>query len=206
MVRTKRACQVCGKSFYGSVDCFYCAKCSQQKKNDTVIKIRVCQDCNVKFYGGPRAIRCPNCAHNAQRETNRQHKKSGTKRPIGSIDKCVICGSDYTVASGRQKYCSDACQRKGVLEWQREHKKNYHKISGQDIQKQQRRNDTKKICAYCLRSFSTNTTSNFCSDYCRIEQKKLQQCIADINRGYKRNLENYENKRNKYREDCQNDR
>lgn len=44
-----------------------------------------------------------------------------------------------------KKYCSNqACQRKGVLEWQREHKRGYDKASGQDIKKKERREQAKK--------------------------------------------------------------
>lgn len=197
--RTKKACQICGNSFYGGRDCFYCPKCAKDKKADTVVKIRICQDCHIEFFGGPRAKRCPDCAYIAQIH----HERKPTMRPIGSVDKCVICGNEYTVVSGRQKYCSEICQRKGVLEWQREHKKNYHKISGQNIKKQERRKQAQKICVYCLRNFTSNTTTNLCSDYCRTEQNKLSQCIADINRGYKRDLKKYEDKRRKYREKCQ---
>lgn len=146
--RTKRACQVCGKPFYGSTDCHYCPECAKIKRSDTVVKIRVCKDCGVEFFGGPRARRCPDCAYIAQQETSRRHKKSGSKRPLGSIDKCVICGAEYIVVSGRQKYCSD---------------------------------------------------------YCRKEQKKLHQCIADINRGYNRDYDKYIDKRNKYREQVKNE-
>lgn len=45
-----------------------------------------------------------------------ENKKGNRMRPIGSIDRCVICGSEYTVASGRQKYCSEACRRKSASE------------------------------------------------------------------------------------------
>lgn len=204
--RTQKACQVCGKLFYGGMDCFYCPQCAKDKKIDTVVKIRTCQDCGLEFYGGPRARRCPDCAYKARQETDKIHKKSGTRRLLGSIDKCVICGKEYTVVSGRQKYCSDACQRKGVLEWQREHKRGYNKASGQDVKKMARRKQAQKVCVYCLRTFKSDTPTNFCSNYCRIEQKKLQQCISDINRGYGRNLEKYEYKKNKYREECQSDR
>lgn len=203
--RTKRACQVCGKPFYGSTDYYYCPECAKIKRSDTVVKIRVCKDCGVEFFGGPRARRCPDCAYIAQQETNRRHKKSGTKRPLGSIDKCVICGAEYTVVSGRQKYCSDICQRKGVLDWQREHKRGYNKVSGQDIKKQERRKQAQKICVYCQRIFTSDKPTNLCSDYCRGEQKKLHQCISDINRGYKRDYDRYIDKRDKYREQAKNE-
>lgn len=200
MHKTKRACLVCGKPFYGSKDCHYCPVCARAKRLDTVVQIRTCQDCGVEFYGGPRARRCPDCAYKAQKETSKRHKKTGTKRPLGSIDKCAICGKEYTVVSGRQKYCSVACQRIGVLEWQREHKRGYSKVSGQDVKKQERRKQVQKICVYCLRAFVSHTSTNACSDYCRKEHGKLLQCHADIRRGYKRNLDKYINERDKYRD------
>lgn len=203
--RTKRACQVCGKPFYGYRDNFYCPDCAKIKRSDSVVKMRVCKDCGVEFLGGPRAKRCPECAYVAQQETDRQHKKIGTMRPIGSVDKCVICGSEYTVKSGRQKYCSEICQRKGVLEWQKEHKRGYDKLSGQNTKKQERRKQLKKICVYCLRTFTSDKSTNLCSEYCRNEQKKLQQCISDINRGYNRNYDKYIYKRNEYRENVKNE-
>ena len=184
-----KPCAVCGTLFYGGPDRFYCPGCAQAKKSGSTLRPRSCQDCGVKFLGGPRARRCPGCAHKAQLESGRRHKKNGTKRPLGSIDKCVICGSEYTVFSGRQKYCSDACQRIGLLDWQREHKKGYHKTSGQDAKKQARRNRAQKACVYCLRPFAGSSLSNTCSDYCRTEHRKLLQCAADIRRGKNRCLE-----------------
>lgn len=204
--RTKKLCQDCGIEFFGGPDCHYCPDCAKLRKSDTVIRIRVCQDCGIEFFGGPRAKRCPNCAFAARKETQKKHKRNGTMRPIGSLDKCTVCGQEYTVVSGRQKYCSDECQHKGVLEWQRIHKKGYHHTSGQDAQKKKRRIQTQKVCIYCLTPFTSNTPTNVCSDYCRAEQKKLQQCISDIRRGYNRDLEKYEKKRKKYREDCKNER
>ena len=168
--RTKRVCQVCGKPFYGGMDCFYCPECAKNKKADTVVKIRTCQDCGIEFFGGPRAKRCPDWAYRAQKETKKQHKKEGTRRPLGSRDKCEVCGAEYIVTSGRQKYCSADCQRRGVLEWQREHKKGYHKASGQNIKKQERRSTKQKICVYCLKTFTSHTPSAFCSDYCRAKE------------------------------------
>ncbi len=203
--RTKKLCQICGTAFFGGGDYHYCPDCAKLRKSDTVVRIRICQDCGIEFFGGPRAKRCPNCAYAARKEAQRQYKRNGTMRPIGSIDKCVVCGKEYTVVSGRQKYCSDECQRVGVLEWQRAHKKGYHHISGQDIKRMQRRRQTQKICLYCLMPFTSNTSTNLCSDYCRTEQKKLQQCMSDIRRGYNRDLKKYEEKREKYREDCKNE-
>lgn len=202
MHRTKRACQVCGKPFDGSKDSHYCQTCATVKKLDTVVRIRICQDCGVDFPGGPRARRCSDCAHKAQQETNRRHKKIGTKRPLGSIDKCQRCNGEYIVKSGRQKYCLK-CQREASLAWQREHKKGYHKASGQNAKKQERREQTEKICVYCLKPFVSSSSTNVCSDYCRSEQKKIIQCISDLKRGYKRNYDSYIDQRDKYRKEVE---
>ncbi len=204
--RTQRVCQVCGKTFYGNDDHFYCLDCARARKSNAVVRIRICQDCKVEFLGGPRAKKCPDCAYAAKLETSKRHKNAGTRRPLGSIDKCPICGNKYTVVSGRQKYCSAACQRKGVLEWQRVHKQGYDKISGQSLKKQKRRKQVQKICIYCLRPFSSHTSTNLCSDYCRSKHKQLSQCIADINRGRTRDLKKYEDERDRYRERYQDDR
>ena len=54
-------------------------------------------------------------------------KKGNRMRPIGSIDRCAFCGSEYTVVAGRQKYCSESCRRKGASE----RKMEYDNASGQ---------------------------------------------------------------------------
>ncbi len=197
--RTTRVCQECGIPFYGSGDHYYCPACARVKKLDTVVKIRTCQECDVEFYGGPRAKRCPNCAYKARQGTSRRHKKDGTKRPLGSVDNCQWCGTEYVVTSGRQRYCPK-CKHEAVLAWQREHKRGYCKASGQDVKKKDRRRKTQKICVYCLQTFTSTKPTNVCSDYCRSEQVKLTQCAADIRRGYKRHYDQYIDKRNKYRE------
>lgn len=200
MKKAQKVCQVCGKSFYGSQDRFYCPTCAKEKKMDAVIKTRICQDCGTEFSGGPRAKRCPSCAEKARYETNKRHRVKGTNRPMGSIDKCQWCGQEYTVASGRQKYCSEKCQRLAVLAWQRDHKKGYNKSSGQEAKKQHRRDDAKRICIYCGQAFSSKTSTNLCSDYCRSEHKKILQCVADINRGRNRDLQKYLKKQEEFRE------
>lgn len=198
--KTIKMCQSCGATYQGKGDYFYCPECAKEKKLDTVVRIRTCQDCGTEFYGGPRARRCQNCAYEAQKERDKRHKQVGTMRPIGSTDKCVICGSDYIVKSGRQKYCSEECQREGVLAWQREHKKRYYKASGQNIKKQERRQSQQKICVYCAKPFKSNTAATLCSEYCRKENEKLKMCRADIKRGCKRNLQKYIDAMMAYRE------
>ena len=199
--RTIRACQVCGKHFSAAADNYYCPDCAKLKKLDTVVQERTCQDCGAMFLGGPRAKRCPECRIIARKEYDKEYRKRGSYRSIGSKDTCSICGEEYIVNSGGQKYCSEKCQRIGVLQWQREHKKGYNKKPKIKAKKQDARRNQEKVCVYCLRHFKTNSTSSLCSDYCRGEQKKLVQCIADVKRGYNRDLKKYEKMRDKYREE-----
>lgn len=151
--RTIRACQMCGRPFYGNTDCHYCPECVKFRKSNAVVRIRTCQDCGIGFQGGPRARRCPDCAYKAQQQTSRMHKKNGAKRPLGSIDACVVCGQEYIVSSGRQKYCSPECQRKGVLAWQKEHKKDYEKNLGKMSKRQNAGNAAKKYACTAYRNF-----------------------------------------------------
>ena len=199
--KTIKACHDCGKKFQGSPDMHYCPDCARKRKSNSVIRFRTCIDCGVQFSGGPKAVRCPVCATRAAAEQRAAYKKQHKPvRPLGSIDQCEWCGKDYVVRSGKQKYCSPECMKKAVLVWQREHKKGYHIESGQNMKKQERRLEQEKICVYCGRRFKTRTTSNLCSDYCRVEQKKIKICEIDIKRGKNRNLQKYIDKRNEYRE------
>lgn len=194
--RTIRKCADCGKPFHGSRDFFYCEECL--KKRSSVIRERTCIDCGKTFPGGPRARRCPECAEKRRKEYHQQYKKMKPVRHLGDIDTCQMCGKEYVVKGGKQKYC-DNCKEKALLEWQREQKKGYNKASGQDVKKKERRRSAIKICAYCGREFESHTTTNVCSDYCRTEQKKITMCKTDIRRDRNRNLDEYLDAREEYR-------
>lgn len=70
---------------------------------------RICRTCGKSFKGGPRAWYCPDCREERQKEREAKYRRGEPKRHLGSIDKCLICGKEYTVESGLQKYCPD-CQ------------------------------------------------------------------------------------------------
>ena len=199
MNRTEKACIKCGKSFHGGSDKFYCDDCAKALKSN-VMRTRTCKLCGVEFLGGPRASYCPKCRKIRQKEASaRARKRGGAARPIGSVDKCKWCGAEYIVNSGRQKYCSDECQREAVLEWQRKHKEGYNKISGQDIKKAQRRKEKKKICVYCGRVFSSPTPTNLCSEYCRKKNKQIKEYQAEIKRGKNVNIGKLLNEQKEYK-------
>lgn len=194
-----RGCPVCGKMFYGRGDARLCPECAKTSRVQSVIRERTCIDCGVAFPGGPRAKRCPECRRIAAYENQKRFKRTGSRRPLGSTDRCQLCGKEYTVESGRQKYCR-SCQRDGLLQWQREHKKEYNKKPEQVKSKKQFRKERQKVCEYCLRVFWSNVSSNYCSDYCREQQKHIQYCKYDIARGRNRNMQTLIDTREKYRE------
>lgn len=193
--RTILMCQECGKAFSGSRDAHYCPECAKKRKQESVIRKRICADCGAEFMGGPRARRCPKCANLAIRARERKE----TVRPLGSIDKCAVCGKEYVVNGGRQKYCSRECEKIGIAKWAKENRVGYHVKSGQNLKKMERRKKQTKICVYCLRKFHSSTATRYCSDYCRDENRKLLNCQCDIARGSNRNLGKYIKKREEYR-------
>ena len=200
MYRTQKACLDCGKPFYGSTENYYCEECAKKRKSN-VVRPRICKQCGKTFNGGPRAFYCPECRLERRREASKRARKRGKPmRPLGSIDKCKRCGAEYIVCSGRQKYCSDECQREALLEWQREHKKGYSVTSGQDKKKKERRAQKSKICIYCGKNFQAHTATNMCSDYCREKEKQIQMRIVDSKRGVKSNIEELLKEREDYRQ------
>lgn len=195
----KRVCSECGVFFQGSDDSILCPTCKEQKLKD-VIRPRSCIGCGQVFDGGPRARWCPSCRILAKKEALARYRKSGTSRKLGSTDTCQLCGREYIVKSGRQKYCSDACSRKALLKWQQEHKKatrNPKKIAAMRVASRSKR---QKVCKYCLRPFWSDKSTDLCSAYCREKQLQINRCEADIRRGRKRNLRKYLDEREEYRE------
>ena len=198
MRKVQRCCSKCGKIFYGDPSLRMCPDCAKESRSQNVIRDRICIDCGASFPGGPRARRCPNCRVVAAKETTKQYRQNGAKRPIGSFDKCQMCGKEYVVESGRQKYCKQ-CKDEASLLWQREHKAGYHKQPEQIQAKKQRRIERKRVCGYCQRVYWDSVPSNLCSDYCREQQHRIAQCKSDIKRGYNRNMQALIDSREEYR-------
>ncbi|MCU6709375.1 hypothetical protein M6D81_11715 [Paenibacillus sp. J5C_2022] len=69
---------------------------------------RKCRTCSVTFTGGPRAYYCPACREERKRQTTNEYKRrkqQGGVRPLGSTDKCEMCGGEYIVEGGLQRFC-----------------------------------------------------------------------------------------------------
>jgi predicted Zn-ribbon and HTH transcriptional regulator len=114
-----------------------------------VVKPRTCRECGAVFDGGPRAWYCPACRLARQREADARRRAKGRKadRPLGSTDKCVVCGKEYVVNSARQKYCPE-CAYDAVREvdrpasraWNREHKDTYYPAKNEKRRKERAEN------------------------------------------------------------------
>lgn len=197
--RTKKVCLDCGKSFYGSTDKLYCDECAKKRKSN-VMRIRVCRMCGKEFNGGPRAFYCPDCRVIRTREAQKRFRQGKTaKRKLGSVDKCELCGKEYIVIAGRQKYCSEKCQHEAGLLLQKEYKSAYNKETEQTKKKLEKNSKKQKICEYCGKKFRSKVASNTCSDYCRHKQAQIRNARARINRGEKTNLDTLLKEREEYK-------
>ena len=198
--KTIKVCQMCGGAFYGGPGHFYYSACARVKKLDALIRTRICQECGNEFLSFPSAKRCPKCSVEAQRERQREYRKHGVSRPLGSTDKCIVCGKEYIVNAGSQKYCP-GCRREASLKKQKERHRLKNDSAEQLLKQQERRRKSQKVCVYCMRIFKSSLSTNACSEYCREENKKLKLYQSKFNRGIKCNYEEFLNKREKYRKE-----
>lgn len=150
-----------------------------------VFKERTCRQCGRSFLGGPRAWHCPECREARKLESYKKYAKKGRKadRPLGSIDKCVICGKEYVVNSARQKYCPD-CAYDAVREvdrpmskvWNAEHKDTYYPKKNEKRRK-------KRYCVICGALITAKTATVTCDNpECKKERIHQRQRAADAKR------------------------
>lgn len=189
----KRICKYCGKEYDGDPGSSACPECAERVKK-SVVRTRVCRECGREFPGGPRAWYCPECRANRRREADARHKRAGTQRPIGSVDKCLVCGADYVVKSARQRYCQ-SCAEEAVKKvdraqstaWNRENttpeqRKAHRKAAAAEI-----------MCVICGRMFIPTSAAITCSPECSMELAK-------------RNTSEYEKQNRAYRNQYHRDR
>ena len=114
-----------------------------------VVKPRICRQCGAVFDGGPRAWYCPACRLVRSREADARKRKKGRKaaRPLGGIDKCTVCGKEYVVKSGRQKYCPDCAyeavrkvDRPASRAWNQANKETYYPARNEKRRKERAEN------------------------------------------------------------------
>ena len=79
----------------------------------------------------------------------------------------------------------------------REKKSRFPKHSNPQ-QKAERRKEKKKICVYCGRVFSSSTSTNLCSDYCRKKNRQIKEYQSEIKRGNNVNIGKLLNEQKEY--------
>ena len=153
---------------------------------------RTCRQCGREFLGGPRAWYCPECRQERRRQQAKKFKaKRQADRSLGSIDRCVVCGKEYTVNSARQKYCPvcayDAFRAVDRVQGRGNLKRSIDKY-GPEYAKQvkakklaaRRQAKRPKVCKICGREFIPDVSRRFyCSDLCR---KMAQDFIFAVSR------------------------
>lgn len=166
-----RLCKRCGKQFEPATsDTYYCDDCRLEIKRESVFKIAKCSECGIEFLGGIAAKYCPDCRRKKANEASAKSKKNKDKRKIGNIDYCQRCGAEYTVKSGKQKYCAE-CAAIVLAEHNREvSKQKYHENNLKEKQAEQKRELKREstVCPACGKPFTPNRTNQmYCSAECR---------------------------------------
>lgn len=118
----------------------------------------------------------------AKKESAARCHKSGTIRPLGSIDHCTICGKEYIVNSARQRYCKDCApgayrqaDREASKKWNEEN--NYYELRAQKPRRGQ------KVCVICGKPISPGTPRITCSEECDRLRIKWHQERTQIRQG-----------------------
>ena len=164
-----KACKYCGQQYNGCPGSSACPECADKVKRNTVLP-RVCRECGRTFPGGPRAWFCPGCRAERRKAQNAEHYRRGTSRPLGSTDKCVVCGADYVVSNARQKYCP-SCAAEAVREKDRSQSLDWSKKNTTPARRREvRNNSTAEIpCCICGKMFKPTYSSKTCSKACSVE-------------------------------------
>lgn len=176
-----KKCISCGKLFQARPDQAKCEDCIASARA-TTLRPRVCRQCGITFDGGPRAWYCPACRAERQRIRNAARRKTGARRPLGSIDKCIVCGKEYVVEAGLQKYCKD-CAPEAIRAIDREQSKKWNKENGYyEARRAQGRNGV-KICVICGGVIPPGSNAVTCSPECHRQRLRLSWAEADQKRG-----------------------
>ena len=177
-----KQCKYCGKPFVPSRQAqAVCEDCLAEARS-TTIRPRTCRACGTTFDGGPRAWYCPSCRAERQKESSRRARKEGTKRPLGSIDHCVICGKEYVVNSARQRYCPD-CAPEAYAAADREASKAWNAANDYYAKRAQSPRSGIRLCVICGEPLPPNSGGVTCSHECHRKRIILSQQEADIKRG-----------------------
>lgn len=178
-------CWHCGAIVQATGEIGLCPQCHVELKSKSPLAPRICRICGATFQGGPRAWYCPSCREEQKKKTDRDAKaraKAGKTRKIGSTDVCVICGAEYVVNSGRQRYCPKCAPeaireeaRKESRAWIAEHREAHY-------QRKAERAQNRRVCKVCGKPYYSATPTVTCSPRCGRILRSYNQAMADHRR------------------------
>lgn len=175
-------CKKCGITFAAVGAQAYCETCRKEIKSASVLRPKTCLQCGIVFNGYPRSRYCPDCAIIRRRAKDAEFHRRGAARAIGSTDRCLFCGAEYTVNSGRQVYCSD-CRDKAVRDNINAHKRSYMADNAdKKFAEKKARSANRRVCLICGSTFTADTATVTCSPECAEKLKKQWQKDADAKR------------------------
>lgn len=168
------------------------------------IKPKTCVTCGAGFIGGPTAIYCPACRAERIRERDRRRTETqrARSRKIGSTDLCQICGQQYEVRGGQQKYCpacqiaeakrrrheswrqdySDPEKRRKIIDksrqWALEHPERMADLSHQSYERNKPEiNDRRRVrCGYKLRPLGRVEVCPKCGQEFTVKERNQRYC------------------------------
>lgn len=156
---------------------------SQLRPRPGLYAERICMDCGAAYVGHIKTKRCPACQDAAKKRQYMEYRaraRAGHARRLGSTDQCAVCGKDYTVESGAQKYCKD-CAQTAYTEaahqisraWNAEHYSAPEARAERNAKRRADRAATAVQCAVCGRLFVADYASQiYCSNACRTEGQR----------------------------------
>lgn len=177
-----KICKQCGATFIGGEYAQFCKTC--RNKMAVVVKERTCIMCGRVFQGGPNAQYCAACKIIRRRDLDaRRLAKGKPDRKLGSTDNCMICGKEYIVNAGNQKYCPDcayealrAADRPKSRQWNADHKETYYRAKNE-----KRRSN--RFCVICGAPIIAKTATITCDNpACKLERARQQQRAGDAKR------------------------
>lgn len=131
-----------------------------------MITSKICSVCGISFKGGPRAKYCTACREDKKKESQHKHRRMGTMRELGSIDKCTVCGKEYVVKSSNQRYCEE-CSKPAVAKVRQYQSLKWYKDNSERVnEKRKDRCSGAKNCIICGKEFASRTKANTCSHEC----------------------------------------
>ncbi len=190
-VMRNKVCRTCGKpipneSQYATV----CPECSTKNRSAARNKMRTCIDCGKEFMGYPKSKRCPECQSDADKRHNaeyRRRRKNGVARVIGQFYSCEICGKEYMLTSGQQKYCPD-CKDKATRARDAELTRKWISAHHDEIEK---RKYVARACVICGKPIPRGSQKITCSPECAKAREKQRRRAVYARKGIGEMPEDY---------------